>query len=425
MDSDSEVSRWKYVDLDEVPFAEPESWYKGEHFNKFPWDRRITPGDVLLGFEPPEKFIHRDTKVLAFGSCFAEHFVNGLAKEGYNDWVLPLERHELGGSGPIIPFWATFENIFVILQQFRWAFEGFVPKPGLWFKKDKKAFEATEDRLAKVKYALANAEVFVISLGLSEVWFDAVENEPMWRTVPVSAYEPGRHVNRRVSVEETVEALHALERIVEKHLPGRRIVFTVSPVAMTATFYEQSAISATFISKAILRVALDLFTRDEAIRKKCRYFYFPAYELLYNLYDKPLLPDNIHVRPEVADSILEIFKALYTNQPTQDLGLLVPKSYVRDLEDRYHVMDRELVAKERVIRELNLANLEAVCQERLQVIQDQEARIRMLEGIAQERLLEMEAKDRRCQMLEAVAKERLASIEEKEDLIHELSARPQ
>jgi hypothetical protein len=364
MSKSPETSRWNFIDgKNDLSFGEPETWYKGEHCNNYPNARPILESDILLGYIPKEKLIGPETKVLALGSCFAEHFSNLLAQDGYNNWNLPLDPHTFGGEAPILPFLATFENIFVVLQQLRWAFDDFTPKAPIWFQKDKKLFEATEDRRARVKFAFNNADIFVITLGLSEVWFDAVENEPMWRTIPKSAYEPGRHVNRRVTVAETVEAFHSFNRIADKHLPGKRFIFTLSPVPLAATFRNQSAISANLISKSILRVAIDDFINDEAIMQTSRYFYFPSYELIYGLFDKPLLPDNFHVRPDVIHSVLEIFKSLYTDLPAVNKPPPA-KTYIEDLEEQVRTMNAELLAKELVIRELDTA-----ARERLEILQ--------------------------------------------------------
>jgi hypothetical protein len=353
-----------YFELDkDLNFSEPGQWYKTEHIQKYPFNRQIAAADILYGYEPSDRFIGRETKVLAMGSCFAEHFIRLLAQQGYNQWSLPAERHPSALADLLISFWGAFENLFVILQQFRWAFEDFTPKANLWYTKDKRYFEATQDRRARVRYALENAEVFVITLGLSEVWFDTVENEPMWRTIPIGAYEPGRHVNRRVTVDETVRAFYELDRIADRHLPGRKFIFTLSPIPLWATFRKQSAVSANVISKAILRAAIDQFMQDPSIPAKNRYFYYPSYELILGLFESPFLPDNIHVRPSVVNSILEIFKHLYTDLPSAGLEIPATEPYVRELERQLQIADRELIAKEQVIQELDRA-----ARERLEIL---------------------------------------------------------
>jgi hypothetical protein len=163
----------------DLDFRQPNAWYKGEYCNRFPDDRPVTVEDILLGWKPPHKLIGAETKVLAFGSCFAEYFIKFLKLHGYNRWQLPVERHAQSEESLLAALGTTFESILVILQQFRWAFSEFIPKANLWFTKDKQQFEASAERQEKVRRCLQEGDVFVITLGLSEVWFDQIEGEPM------------------------------------------------------------------------------------------------------------------------------------------------------------------------------------------------------------------------------------------------------
>ena len=112
----------------------------------------------------------------------------------------------------------------------------------------------------------------------------------------------------------------------------------------------------------MLRAALDEFICDPEIRPKDRYFYFPSYELAVHLFDNPFLPDNRHVKPEVASTILNVFSAMYTDIPVPETGGSGVDHTVW-LEDRVRQMEQELTEKERVIRELDQA-----ARERLEII---------------------------------------------------------
>ena len=111
MDNDSGLSTWTEPSW-ELDFREPDSWYKGEHCHRFPTDRPLVIADILFGWAPPHKLITSGTKVLAFGSCFAEYFIGFLAKAGYNRWQLPSEQHALCGENLLLALSKTFENIF-------------------------------------------------------------------------------------------------------------------------------------------------------------------------------------------------------------------------------------------------------------------------------------------------------------------------
>src|SRR5450759_3977305 len=155
--------------LEDLDLREPNTWYKGQHCHKFPNDRPVTVEDILYGWKPSQKLITVETKVLAFGSCFAEYFVKFLAQRGYNRWRLPSEQHShlFSEENLLLALPSCFENIFVIVQQLRWAFGEFTPSAKLWFTKDKRHFEATEERRDKVRRSFEEGDVFVLTLGLS------------------------------------------------------------------------------------------------------------------------------------------------------------------------------------------------------------------------------------------------------------------
>jgi len=346
------LSAWRKPPED-LDFERPDSWYKGEHCHRFPYNRPAALEDILTGWKPPVKLITAETKVLAFGSCFAEYFVNFLAQHGYNRWQLPAQLHSHSEENLLLALPVTFENIFVIVQQLRWAFNEFTPGSNLWFTKDKRLFEASEERREHVRRSFEEGDVFVITLGLSEVWFDQIEGEPMWRTIPAQFYEPGRHVCRPATVAETVASLHEFAALAGRFLPGKQFIFTLSPIPLIATFRDQSAVTANQASKAILRAALDEFITDSTVARESRYHYFPSYEIVFHLFDHPFLPDNRHIRPEVAEAVLDIFSNLYTDLPTVEVRIPASNSHVMLLEERVRSMETELENKERVIRELD------------------------------------------------------------------------
>ncbi len=317
----------------------------------------------MQGWKPSRKLITADTKVVALGSCFAEFFVKFLTQHGYNRWQLPSEPHSHSDENLLVAMPSIFENVFVLLQQFRWAFKEFTPGAKLWFGKDRRHFDATEERREKVQRSLEGGEIFVITLGLSEIWFDQIENEPMWRTIPLKFYEPERHLCRPASVSETVAAFRELDALIDRYIPGKQFIITLSPIPLVATFRNQSAITANQVSKATLRAALDEFLRDDVVANKSRYHYFPSYEIVLNLFDSPFLPDNRHIHPKVASTVLSIFSNLYTDLPADGSSAPERESQIAMAQDRIRSLEAELVAKEQVIRGLDQA-----ARERLLVI---------------------------------------------------------
>jgi hypothetical protein len=343
----------------------PDRWYKGAHFNVLPSKSEMRHGQfasVLQGWKPPEPIIHADTRVVAMGSCFASYFVAWLDARGFNRTATnPLSAFIQGGF--------AFENVAVIAQQFRWAFEGLDGRELLWVDPDKQLVEATEERRQLVRSALSDADVLIATLGLSEIWYDRVTGEPLWRAVPERVLDPERHIFKVLSVAETVEQLEIIERIRSTYVPKLKIVYTVSPVRLKATFRPVSTLTANSVSKAIIRAALDEFLRAHRDQASQAYYYFPSYEIVSDISRDPYEEDARHIREATVSQVLNLFAQQYTS--------LTGVGEVRGLDESY-LPHSDLLDRIEALETRN-AELQTICDERMQVIKD-------LDQAARERL---------------------------------------
>lgn len=152
-------------------------------------------------------------------------------------------------------------------------------------------------------------DVFVITLGLSEVWYNKQTGDVFWRAIPRSKFDPSRHGFKVTTVAENVDNLNTVHRIILQRRPNARIVFTLSPIPLLATFRPVSCVTANSVSKAILRVAIDEFFRAHADDR--RLFYFPSFEIAKDYVDHPFRGDNRHVRKNVLNTIMDNFARFY------------------------------------------------------------------------------------------------------------------
>ena len=95
--------------------------------------------------------------------------------------------------------------------------------------------------------------------------------------------------------------------LIKKHLPEAKIIFTLSPIPLMATFRPQSCITANSISKSILRVALD----NVITKNYDNTYYFPAYEITKEYFIDPFGEDNRHLKDQHIKEIMEIFLKYY------------------------------------------------------------------------------------------------------------------
>jgi hypothetical protein len=285
------------------------SWWRGEHTNFIPSKPDLREADaienfILSGWLPPAPFITKQTVVTAFGSCFAHHVTNHLHERGYN----VLGRH-LDLNSHIIRFGEGIVNTFAIRQQLEWAIRGKVFPDFLWFGPNKEIAHVDPQIQAETLDIIRRTEVLILTLGLSEVWYHKETGEVLWRAVPAELFDDKVFGFRVSTVEENKANLETIWETVRSVRKDAPLIFTLSPVPLMATFRPISCLTASSVSKAILRAALDEFLRNHA--EDPNLYYFPSYEIVKEFVVDPFKEDNRHPKPEVISMIMETFEKHY------------------------------------------------------------------------------------------------------------------
>ncbi|HEY0832479.1 MAG TPA: GSCFA domain-containing protein [Azospirillum sp.] len=282
------------------------SWYRGEHTNFIPSKADLAEADaleryLLHGWMPPKPFIGRTAPITAFGSCFAAHVAEYLAQRGYAVHGRHLDVH-----AHIIRFGEGIVNSFAILQQFEWALEGKPMPENLWHGPNKEVAAVHPAIRDETRAIIQSTDVFIITLGLSEIWYDKRNGEAFWRAVPASDFDDSIHGFRISTVEENRANLTRILALIRKWRPEAHVVFTLSPIPLMATFRPVSCLTANSVSKAILRVAVDEVMREHAT--DTRLHYFPSYEIVKEFLTDPFDRDNRHVKPGEVMRIMMAFE---------------------------------------------------------------------------------------------------------------------
>jgi hypothetical protein len=214
---------------------------------------------------------------------------------------------------------------------------------------------------------------------MSEVWFDRETNEPLWRTLPVDSYDPERHELRVLSAADTRGYLESIVRLQDEFFPRARILFTVSPVTLNATFRPIGVVTANAASKATIRSGVDEFFRANPGGLGRRYFYYPSYELVMDVYRRPFLDDNRHPDDAAVGHVLAIFADNYTDFGERTALKTLPElqeAITSDAQQRAHRFEVASADKEREIR-----NLSEALEERLRVIEVLDAEVQRLRAL--------------------------------------------
>jgi hypothetical protein len=287
-----------------------------------------------LPFAQRIPLIDRSTRIVSAGSCFATEVAHSLQKHDYNYLVKEpnkgkpgsyefLDSSELPNSSAA---WGVIFNTPSFRQLIEKAFEVRSLPKILWTQEFRgklryldpfreniafespEAFEANyQDHLQAVREAFLEMEVFIITLGLNEIWYfkadGSVFSRSPWRTAPSLVG------HRTLTVQENVNDLVRMTEILMAHNPKVHIICTLSPIALHATFRgdTQHVITANAHSKAVLRVAAEEFQR------RCpNVYYFPAYEVVTSSTEHPWTADQRHVSPTAVKNVIELFHQIYS-----------------------------------------------------------------------------------------------------------------
>jgi hypothetical protein len=223
-------------------------------------------------------------------------------------------------------------------QIFEYTFESFTPETRWWISPKTKQVqdpyrriilygsveEAQKDFQSHIKCsrkAIMKARVLILTLGLTEIWEDKSDQSVI--CLPSGPYfnEGGgldEYVFRVSRYQENLDNLEKIYQILKKHNKECKLVITVSPVHLWATFRkDMDVISANCNSKSTLRAAADEFTsRHDDV------YYFPSYEIATSFtmmmnqtcFEKG--KENFHINKETVEQIMKHFFKFYSKGGT-------------------------------------------------------------------------------------------------------------
>lgn len=252
---------------------------------------------------PPPFGISPATHIASAGSCFAQHISRRLVQRNFNFMVTEAAPTDLtaleAGHRNYGVYTARYGNLYSarqLLQLFLRAYGEFTPSEPPWLRTDGRladpfrpeiepegfsdvtALEASRaEHFSAVRKMFETVDVFVFTLGLTEAWQSAVDGAvfPLAPGVVAGELHPERHTFVNFDVESVVADLAEFMRRLEGRNPAARVLFTVSPVPLAATYEPKHVLSATTYSKSVLRVAAERICQ---LNTRCGYF--PAYEII-------------------------------------------------------------------------------------------------------------------------------------------------
>jgi len=250
----------------------------------------------------PRHPITRDTSIVTYGSCFAQHFSRALLRNGYgwrNHEPAPEGMHETTATafnyGVFSSRTANIYTTGILRQWMDWATGDREQPDECWIRGDRfidpfrpriepEGFETVEEMrrsrdvaIKAFRRSVLQCDVFVFTLGLTECWRNVSQGieYPMCPGTVAGTFDPEKHTFFNLGHAEILQDARRVIGHLEAHNPGVKVLLTVSPVPLTATGSGDHVLVATVRSKAVLRAVADaLYQEFECVD------YFPSFELV-------------------------------------------------------------------------------------------------------------------------------------------------
>ncbi|EPX87456.1 GSCFA family [Rubellimicrobium thermophilum DSM 16684] len=292
----------------------------------------------------PSFRIEEGDTIFAIGSCFARNVEKALESAGRR--VLSRE-FDLGEIGASLEDPANFFNkysIHSVLNEVRWALERetypgaeaiYEVGPGRYVDAQLgmarldfpiETILAFRHRYLDAMAAVAHADVLILTLGYVETWFDRKLGLYLNVVPPTQLIkaEPERFEFRVLSYGDVLAGLNDLHALLLRHRTRPlKMLVTVSPVPLLATFRDMDVLVANAYSKSVQRAAL-----EEFVMGKEGVDYFPSYEFV--TLSNPAVAwsrgDYRHVSADVVTRIMDDVLRRYVGGDSAAAGSLSPEA---------------------------------------------------------------------------------------------------
>ena len=304
--------------------------------------------------------ITKSDPLLALGSCFATHVERFLRRSGFNFIQSNEQDMNFGelhkgaySSAQLIgnvytsrqakqlitnSLGETLPNDSYIYENNKY----FDPlRPSIYpsgFDKVEIMKKARTIMLEEFRKALLGCNWLIITIGLTEVWLS--ENDgvafPICPSIIGSYSEPiTKHI---LKYDEVLNDLKSISFKLSKVNPKCKIIFTVSPVHLNATFRNQHVFKASIHSKSVIRAAI-----EEVVNDCHNTIYFPSYEIINfpGMQHRFLSEDLRNVSEKGVDTVMNYFLRNFTSTNSKSI-----EDYSKKIENKDMFFDSNIVCEE-------------------------------------------------------------------------------
>src|SRR5262249_44202174 len=223
--------------------------------------QKLIKGHIAVDLNSAPKFISKSTKFFTMGSCFARNLAGSLIKSGYSAHHMEISEYiNTTFANRVFVDWLSDTEIDAAIR------ERIVELlPAGWSK----------DNTLQI---IRGSDVFILTLGVAPAFFDRATGEFVLPRPSAlnSRVLAEKYLFRTTSVQENVDNVLYLINFIRSVAPQIRIVVTVSPVPLLASFEHESAVQADCLSKSTMRLVAHEVVNNSSIEN---ILYWPSFEI--------------------------------------------------------------------------------------------------------------------------------------------------
>ena len=223
--------------------------------------QKLIKDHIAVNLQGEEKFVDLKSQFFTMGSCFARNLSKSLTDSGYTSRHMEISEYiNTTFANKVFVDWLRDANVDDAIR------ERIVELlPSGWSK------EAT---LSIIK----DSNVFILTLGVAAAFFDR-DTGAFVLPRPTSLNSRAlaeKYLFRTASVKENVDNVLYLLEFVRSVSPDIKIVVTVSPVPLLASFEFESVVQADCLSKSTMRLVAHEVVNNSGISNIT---YWPSFEI--------------------------------------------------------------------------------------------------------------------------------------------------
>lgn len=314
-------------------------------YKEFPdtsyWRRSVSAKSLfdISDLWTPKFKISQNDIFATYGSCFAQHFSNALRARGIRwsdcepapDFPSILQSSSISDELRVGYNYGIYssrtQNIYtptMLLQWLKMSMSKDYMQYEVWEEKGRfydslrptlepngfgsqsELFKAREVTSASFLKSIKNSTVFVFTLGLTERWVNRESKMEYAQCPGVAAghFDETEHLPQNLYFPQLRSAMQESVELIRELNPKIKVLLTVSPVPLVATFQKKHVLVATMEAKSALRAVASHCS------ERMRYVdYFPSYEIISSFPYKASFyeADLRSVNPVGVNHVMKVF----------------------------------------------------------------------------------------------------------------------